>query len=37
MARDVQDRRKSESEMAGIPRPAYDSALLREAIEGVRA
>ena len=37
LARDVQDRRKSESEINGIPRPKYESALLRAAIEGVRA
>ena len=30
-------RRLSEYEINGIPRPAYDSAILRAAIEGVRA
>jgi len=37
LMREASVRRLSESEINGIPRPAYDSALLREAIEGVRA
>jgi len=36
LMRDASVMRKSESEINGIPRPAYDSAILRAAIEGVR-
>ena len=37
LMREASVRRKSESEINGIPRPKYESALLRAAIEGVRA